>query len=126
MKSADLFIKLLRVVVKEKNQYLFYQKHEKEWLAGQWEVPTFILETNDDSLKQYPRLKTKKSFFDLPSFKTGITKYTIENFVLEIDAVEFKKLTKTIACDYKFKTISEKLNLSTTSIKVMKKNREKG
>lgn len=120
-KGEDLFIKLLRIVVKEKKKILFYQKAEDEWLSGQWELPTFILETNDEKLKQYPRLKAGKEFADAAKIKTGITKYSIENHIVEMTAQKFKKLASKIDITYEFKTLNEKLNLSTTSIKALKK-----
>ena len=119
--SEDLFIKALRIVIKEKKKILVYQKSSKEWLSGQWELPTFVLETNDESLKQYPHLKYKKDFSKLPMIKTGITKYTIANYILEISLNEFEKLTKKIDVSYEFKVNSEQLNLSTTSLKILKK-----
>jgi A/G-specific adenine glycosylase len=121
VQKTDLFIKLLRVVVKDKNKFLFYQKGSHEWLSGQWELPTFVLDTNDDSLKQYPKIKNKKLFSEAKSLKTGITKYSIENHMIEMDLLEFQKLTKKLDIDYVFKTHSSILNLSTTSIKVLKK-----
>lgn len=119
--SKDLFIKLLRIVVKEKKKILFYQKGEDEWLSGQWELPTFVLETNDEKLKQYPRVKAKKEFHDAVKIKTGITKYSIDNHIVEMTFAEFEKLAGKIDIDYEFKTHNEKLNLSTTSIKALKK-----
>ena len=122
--KEDLYIKLLRVVVAgEKKKFLFYKKAESEWLAGQWELPTFILETNDESLVQYPRLKTKKTFKDTQIIKGGITKYSIENHVVKMSMDEFEKLAEKSHCShqYQFKTYDEQLNLSTSSIKALKK-----
>lgn len=119
--SEDLFIKLLRVVVKEKNKILFYQKNNDEWLSGQWELPTFILETNDEKLKQYPKVKSKKLFTEAKSLKTGITKYSIDNHMIEMSLLEFNKIVKNLDIKYVFKNPELNLNLSTTSIKVLKK-----
>ena len=122
--KEDLYIKLLRVVVAgEKKKFLFYKKAESEWLAGQWELPTFILETNDETLVQYPRLKTKKTFKDTQIIKGGITKYSIENHIVKMSMDEFKKLAGKSHCShqYQFKTYDEQLNLSTSSIKALKK-----
>ncbi len=121
VERKDLFIKLLRVVVEEKKKILFYQKAENEWLSGQWELPTFILETNDESLKQYPRLKTKKIFKNTQIIKGGITKYSIENHVILMSKDEFENFSKGTELNYKFKAYTDKLNLSTTSIKALKK-----
>ncbi|MBC7540238.1 MAG: hypothetical protein H7281_15540, partial [Bacteriovorax sp.] len=119
--AEDLFIKLLRVVVKEKNKILFYQKGSDQWLSGQWELPTFVLETNDKKLKQYPKVKNKKKFIEAQFIKTGITKYSIDNHIVEMSLLDFKKISKNMEIKYIFKTQNEKLNLSTTSIKVLKK-----
>jgi A/G-specific adenine glycosylase len=119
--SEDLYIKLLRVVVRENKKVLVYQKAEKEWLAGQWELPSFVIETNDNSLKQYPPIKMKKSFLELPMIKTGITKYTIENYILETDLDAFEKMIRGVEKSYEFKINNERLNLSTASLKSLKK-----
>lgn len=126
--KEDLFINVLRVVVSDKKKILVYQKGAKEWLSGQWELPTFILETNDEALKQYPKIKMKKSFENLMMIKTGITKYNIYNYVLEMSLEEFEKLSKKIEIDYVFKVNDEKLNASTATHKIFRaliKNREK-
>jgi A/G-specific adenine glycosylase len=116
----DLFMKLVRVVVRENEKILFYQKSEKEWLSGQWELPTFMIETNDESLKQYPKIKAKKSFTLGPQFKTSITKYKIENNVIEMPLKDFEKMVAKIAIDYRFKTLSSKLNATTATLKALK------
>ena len=119
-KSLDLTIKLLRVIVREKSKILFYQKSHNEWLAGQWELPTFIFHTNDEWLNQYPKIKSKATFEKLPMFKSGITKYKIENYIIEMSLNDFEKLTKTIEREFQFKLHNNKLNLSTSSIKSIK------
>jgi A/G-specific adenine glycosylase len=119
--KEDYYIKLLRVVVKDKKKILFYKKNENEWLSGQWELPTFVLETNDEKLKQYPKLKTKKEFIEATKIKTGITKYSIDNHIVEMTYEEFEKLSGKTDIAYEFKIHNEKLNLSTASIKALKK-----
>ncbi|MBC7715083.1 MAG: A/G-specific adenine glycosylase [Rhizobacter sp.] len=118
--SLDLYIKVLRVVVTDKKKILVYQKGAKEWLSGQWELPTFILETNDEKLKQYPPIKIKQNFEKFPYVKTGITKYDIHNYILEMSLEEFEKLSKKINVEYEFKTNDIKLNMSTATQKVFK------
>jgi A/G-specific adenine glycosylase len=91
IKEKEKFtITLLRVLLKNEDKFLVYKKSSKEWLSGQWEVPTFIIDTNDESLTQYPHIDG--DFDYLPDFKTGITKYTITNKVLWCNQEEFKKL----------------------------------
>lgn len=117
---VNLYIKLLRVVVRENNKILFYQKNEKEWLGGQWELPTFIIETNDESLKQYPLIKNKKKFSSAPSFKTGITKYKIENYMIEMSRKDFEKMVIGLNLTYSLKTVGVNFNASTSSLKTLK------
>jgi A/G-specific adenine glycosylase len=119
--KEDLFIKLLRVVVKEKNKYLMYQKDENEWLAGQWELPTFVFETNDVTLKQYPSIKFQKKYEKLDQLKSGITKYKILNFILETDYQNFLKIAEKTEKEYVFKKVEANLNLSSTCIKILGK-----
>jgi len=91
--SKPLELKLLRVVIKHQDKVLVYQKNSKEWLAGQFEIPTFIISTADCSLNQYPKvpdLKVKLS--ELPQYKTAITKYKITNYVLSLKKNEFEKM----------------------------------
>ena len=119
-KAVEHELHLLRVVVKEKNKIIFYQKKESEWLSGQWELPTFILHSTDKKILQYPKLNWKKTYSSLPHLKTGITKYAITNFILELSLLEFSQLVEERS-HFHFKVVNEKLNLSTASIKVLKK-----
>jgi A/G-specific adenine glycosylase len=118
-KNEKFELELLRVVVREKNKILVYQKKESEWLAGQWELPTFILSSNDENLKQYPQIKTRKSFASARSLNTSITKYKIINRIVEMELTEFKKLTQNVAGKYQYKIYDKKLNLSTASLKAL-------
>ena len=111
--SFDLH--LLRVIVEKDNSILAYQKKSDEWLTGQFEIPTFIIECEDHKLNQYPRLDND-IFFNLPIIRTGITKYKIFNYVLFASESELKKIStqnKTL------EWISNYSLLSTTSKKVL-------
>lgn len=91
-KEAKHELSLLRVFVKKDEKILGRIKSENEWLAGQVELPTYILATTDPSLKQYPFSPLNIEGGDgLLSFKTGITKYKIRNYVLSISEKEFRK-----------------------------------
>ena len=114
--KEKLEIHLLRVIVEENGKYLVYKKSEKEWLAGQYEIPTFILATNDKTLKQYPRLENN-DLFNLPSFTTGITKYKITNYVLHANQADLEEL-KLNTSHYELKGEDE--NVSTASLKAIK------
>ena len=116
--SAEHTLHLLRIIVQKKNKIIAYKKNEKEWLAGQYEVPTFILETTDEKLKQYPFLG-KNNLKPSHSFMTSITKYKIKNSVLVIEEKEFKKipfLNKVIWLDLD----DENSNFSTATLKALK------
>jgi len=80
-------LKLLRVFVQNRYGLLGYMKNSDEWLSGQIEVPTFVIKTSDKKFTQYPSAE-----FDVNKFvivKTAITKYSIENFKVEMTKKEF-------------------------------------
>lgn len=114
--SHDL--SLLRVIVKKKDEVLMYQKVDTEWLHGQWELPTFILESSDKKLKQYPMISQKIVQFD-GQYKTAITKYKITNYIKIMSEKDFKKLDKNKR--YEFRKLDRSSNLSTASIKALNK-----
>lgn len=116
-KSLEHELHLLRVFVMKNEKLLVYKKSDKEWLSGQYEVPTFILKTTDKKLKQYPGLTTKL----IPdiSFKTGITKYKIQNFVHVMDEKEFKKFKFDRNVEWK-KIQDENSNFTTATLKGLK------
>ncbi len=119
-KKTEFFeLDLLRVVVKDKNKVLVYQKTEKEWLSGQYELPTFIIKSQDKSLKQYPKLKSQISIKGVKKIKTGITKYKITNYIIELKRAEFDKLIK--KGPYELRPNDKKQNFSTTTFKVLSK-----
>lgn len=111
-------LSLIRIVVKKNDEVLMFQKEEKEWLHGQWELPTFILETADKKLKQYPMLNCKFNNFD-GEYKTSITKYKIINYIKVMSVANFKKNIKDKK--YIFRKLDRNSNLSTASIKALNK-----
>lgn len=109
---------LLRVVVMKKDKLLVYRKSDKEWLSGQYEVPTFILSSTDKKLDQYPRLRTKlESTF---TFKTGITKYKIQNSVAILSEKDFKALSFPVKAEW-LCISCENSNFSTATLKLIGK-----
>ncbi|MFP5386948.1 MAG: A/G-specific adenine glycosylase [Bacteriovoracia bacterium] len=117
-KSIEHEIHLLRVFVLKKDKLLVYKKAKNEWLSGQYEVPTFVLSTTDKTLKQYPHLKTKlKSEL---SFKTGITKYKIQNHVVRMTEKEFKILPFNVKSEWR-SILLEESNFSTTTLKALER-----
>lgn len=113
VKKESFELRLLRILVKKDDKFLVYKKKDNEWLHGQFEVPTFILETNDEKLKQYPKMTG--DFSMLPEFKTAITKYKITNCVLWADVSDLKKMNIDIS-QYEWGN----KNLSTASMKAIK------
>lgn len=119
-KKSEHELQLLRVMVKKKDKLLVYQKESHEWLAGQYEVPTFILQTTDENLKQYPRLKKRPTEEYLASFKTSITKYKITNHIVELSEQEFLRLG--FAAKTQWRLIDEShSNFSTATLKALAK-----
>ncbi|MBL7663684.1 MAG: A/G-specific adenine glycosylase [Bacteriovoracaceae bacterium] len=111
-------LELLRYVVKKKNKVLVYKKQDSEWLAGQYELPTFVLSSEDKKFKQYPALKTKLSAKPKMVLKSGITKYNITNYIKVPSEAEVKKY---LAAGYEFMEISPKSNLGSTTFKILEK-----
>jgi A/G-specific adenine glycosylase len=113
---------LIRFVVKAKNKILVYQKQKNEWLSGQYEIPTFVLNTDDPKLKQYPKIsKELIANLKLEKFiKTSITKYKIKNYFLILTKSEWQKL-KLHHSIYFFVNLDDAVNLSTASYKVLSK-----
>lgn len=89
-KNEKHTLTLLRVILKKDDKFLVYKKTQRQWLSGQFEVPTFILETSDNELNQYPHIEGQFDY--LPEFKTAITKYSIINKVIWVNQSEFKQL----------------------------------
>ena len=116
-------LELLRVVVKQKNQILAYPKKEGEWLSGQWELPTFILYSEDSRLSQYPRLKTKISLMTLPRFSSRITRYRIQNHILSCNLNQFQKKFPSDQFRQFYRLGSRPCLLSSTTLKILDKIR---
>lgn len=118
-KKEKHVLKLLRIFVETKQGTLGYVKKSNEWLSGQVEVPTFILETTDKKLAQYPKISFDIS--GIKALKTGITKYTIENYKLVLKMKDFDKLLKDQKLDNVYSYFErEKDHFSTASKKLMK------
>jgi A/G-specific adenine glycosylase len=92
-------LKLLRVIVikqsKKGSKILAYKKDKSEWLSGQYELPTWIIATTDKKLGQYPKLTVKNhkniNMEVLKTFKSSITRYSIQNSLIQMSPSEFKK-----------------------------------
>jgi A/G-specific adenine glycosylase len=113
-------LKLLRILKFKKNKILCYQKKDGEWLAGQWEIPTFIMESSDDKISQYPFLNKKIKTNELKFIKTTITKYSILNYIYLENESE-KYLNEFDNNRLRWKEIEPNSNFSTATLKILKK-----
>lgn len=121
----DHVLHLLRILVIKKNKILAYKKSEKQWLSGQYEVPTLVISSTDKKLTQYQSLLSEIDHTSLTQFKTGITKYKIINSILTADQKTVKQLGFSEAVEWR-DLGSENANLSTASYKAIKANTRSG
>lgn len=112
--SFDL--SLLRIICHKEDEILAYKKNESQWLAGQYEIPTFMLSSDDKKFGQYPALMSKMNYEFLPSFKSAITKYKITNYVVHLSLDELRELgVDPVSYEYVKNTLKE--NFSTATFK---------
>lgn len=117
-KAQEHELTLLRAFVVKKGKLLVYEKVEGEWLAGQFEVPTFIVNSTDEKLSQYPKVKGKVTGNPV-LLKTGITKYKITNQLHLSDEAQISKWGFTRKLVWKDLQKAES-NFSTTTLKGLK------
>lgn len=116
-KTSGVELNLLRVIVENsKQEILAYKKSEKEWLSGQYEIPSFVLSTEDETFAQYPELPKDFELTLLPNYTTSITKYRIKNYLLFASLSDLKLLGINSS---DFEWVSEDSNLSTASTKAI-------
>jgi len=111
---------LLRVVYKSGENLALIKRKKGEWLEGQWELPTYVLKTEDSNFTQYPLLKKEIDIADLKFFRSAITNYKIINYVIMTD----KKNQVSEYLDFKSISLlkrNEKLHLTTATIKTLDK-----
>ncbi|MCK5882387.1 MAG: hypothetical protein KAG61_01765 [Bacteriovoracaceae bacterium] len=122
-KKESHILKLLRIIVREKKTILVYKKKKGKWLEGQMELPTFIIESEDHSLTQYPTLISPLDKLPSTTYKTIITKYKIQNYILEMSKKEwrcFLKNEELNSKDYFYSETGTDKNLSTATFKALK------
>lgn len=95
---------LIRVISIEDNNIQATMRGQNEWLAGQVDLPTFVLDCSDEKFDRYPKWQGKVPK-ELMRLKSTITKYTFDNIVvtaqldgyeqwpLDIKAVNFSSVT---------------------------------
>lgn len=110
---------LLRIIVRQGDQILGYQKSKDQWLSGQIEIPTFVISTEDLLFKQYPPLRIDHmALKHLSTYRTTITKYRIKNYIMLMDEKCFTKNYQGKDL-YRYFFIEE--NFSTASLKAVRK-----
>ena len=114
--KSGLELSLLRVICEKDGKILSYKKNKNEWLSGQYEIPTFILKSQDENLTQYPKITFEDAFL-LKSFSSAITKYKIKNYVLVASIEECKKLGMDLS---RLEWLDDYKHLSTSSIKSLR------
>jgi A/G-specific adenine glycosylase len=108
---------LLRVIVKKRDKVLVRKRHPGEWLAGQWELPTFVIKCENSNFYQYPRLEKEISYKKALEFKSTITKYKINNYVKEMEPEQFYEIVDDRG-EYQFIVLSEEeTNFTTATLK---------
>ncbi|TDJ08207.1 MAG: A/G-specific adenine glycosylase [Deltaproteobacteria bacterium] len=112
-------LELLRVVLIERGKVLVHKRKKGQWLTDQWELPTFILSTDDEKLAQYPRLNKKLKLIGKLEFKSTITKYKIRNRVVKMTLKEFRKEIP-LSLKFEFITLDTTgQNFTTATLKVL-------
>ena len=115
-KKQEHDLHLLRVYAIRGKKILVYEKTNQEWLSGQYEVPTFILNSTDKKLAQYPVFTSKKVPKSEETFKSGITKYKILNSLIHADQKTLKAWGFDRKLEWRELSAAES-NLSTASTK---------
>lgn len=133
-KKEGIELNLLRLVIENADQILLYKKNQKEWLSGQWELPTFVFPSRQLVLfHQYPVFPNdsfSNKFMQLPLVKTNITKYKINNYVSRLNEKEASRVgvlssnsnsSSGLSSRYQYVLKSDlpKIHLSTATEKVL-------
>lgn len=104
-------VKLIRVIHLDKNGNLAgVLRKDGEWLSGQIDLPTFVLESSEKGFDRYPKWVGKVPS-ELMRLKSGITKYSFENIVVSSDLKDFEM----------YELDLEAVNFSSVTIKILRK-----
>lgn len=117
-------LKLVRLIIRnDSGDFLCYQKRKGEWLRDQWELPTYVLECDEKTLKQYPFLPDlSKLSVSEEQVTTAITRYRIRNYFCELSQDQFEQISnfynqrQLAYCNWP----ESEAHLSTASEKVLK------
>lgn len=101
---------LIRVLDYNQTSIKGIERLPHEWLAGQIELPTFVLESSDKNFDRYPQW-TGKLPDEVMRIKSTITKYRFENIVVH------SKISKM----HDYKLDAEAVNFSSVTLKILRK-----
>lgn len=112
-KVLKIQVVLARLVIVNNDKIMLVQRNAKQWLHGQWELPTYVMEGVVPEI-QYQKLKIKlHGFENIESIKSTITKYQFENQVYR--GMRLLKLFQAKS-QYKWFSLKECGELALTSI----------
>lgn len=118
-------LSLVRLIISKNQMIAAVKKKKTQWLAGQYELPTFVLSSQDNQLSQYPKasLQLQKLLRDKggETFKSAITKYRITNHLVELDHSTLKDVGIDLDIEWLNKKNLEKLSVSSLKALKMKK-----
>ncbi len=104
-------ITLIRVVdIDQNGRIAGIERSSDEWLSGQIDLPTFVLESSQSDFNRYPKWSGPVPN-ELMKLKSSITKYTFQNIIIS------NKTT-----DFAFYDLNEKaVNFSSVALKILRK-----
>lgn len=119
LKNTQLSLNLARFYLEKNGKVLVKKREQGQWLEGQWELPTAIVQGQDPTCKQYPWYQDQnleKAHFIL---KSSITKYKITNSVYVIKRKN--ELPENLQTDrYEWVQKNEGYNFSSVTLKIFK------
>jgi len=108
---------LARYIVKRDGKLLVYKKSDNEWLAGQLELPTFVIETEDEKFCQYEFCELLWGN-EIGQLNSSITKYNIINRIFTFD--KWEELTELSKKSFFWISLDAIKLLSSTCLKIMR------
>ena len=109
------------IVMNEEKELLLYKKNKSEWLTDQWELPTGAVNP-PEGFKQYPEISLKIP--DTAPLKTGITKYRIYNYAVQVDGKHINSIIPVLRQREKaYFPIKNLPHISTATEKILKKQK---
>tara|TARA_R110000868_G_scaffold164359_11_gene396895 strand:+ start:866 stop:1780 length:915 start_codon:yes stop_codon:yes gene_type:complete len=108
-KSEKYRVVLVRVLATDGNSIYGIKRKSDEWLAGQIELPTYVLESTDPSFDRYPKWEGSLNG-ELMRIGSTITKYKFENIVIS------QKYEQT----EKWKLSVKEVNFSSVTLKILR------